>query len=218
MVVALREVPFDPGRTESGRDAWMRAADVTGAAALLLVSFPLLLFGALLVLLGSGRPVFFGHARVGRNGRGFRCWKLRTMALDAEARLGRDPELRRRHAENGFKLPAAQDPRITREGRWLRRTYIDELPQLVNVLGGSMSLFGPRPVVEEELRHYGEHAAEFLSARPGLFGEWTSRGRRRPPYPERARLELEYVRSRGALRNVRILLRSIPVVLRGQED
>ncbi|MBX6364986.1 MAG: sugar transferase [Gemmatimonadetes bacterium] len=218
MVVALRDIPLEPERAARAGGGLRRAADIVGAATLLLLASPLLLLGALLVLLGSGRPVFFGHTRVGRGGRRFRCWKLRTMALDAEARLRRDPELRRLHAENGFKLPAALDPRITPVGRWLRRTYIDELPQLVNVLAGSMSLFGPRPVVEEELRHYGEHAAEFLSARPGLFGEWTSRGRRRPPYPERARLELEYVRDPSLGRNLRILLRSIPVVLRGQED
>lgn len=218
MVVALREVPVASERGERGRDTWMRAVDIVGASVLLLVAFPLLILGALLVLVGSGRPVFFGHVRIGRDGRRFRCWKLRTMVLDAESRLGRDRALRRRHEANGFKLPARDDPRITREGRWLRRSYVDELPQLLNVLGGSMSLFGPRPVVAAELHHYGEHAAEFLSARPGLFGEWTSRGRRRPPYPERARLELEYVRNRSVERNLRILLRSIPVVLRGQED
>ncbi|HEX2092263.1 MAG TPA: sugar transferase [Longimicrobiaceae bacterium] len=195
-----------------------RVLDVGGAVILLVLTLPLLLLGALLVLVGSGRPVFFGHRRIGMGGRPFRCWKLRTMTRGAELWLALDPQLRERHSRNGFKLRVREDPRVTPVGRWLRRTHIDELPQLFNVIGGTMSLVGPRPVVEDELAHYGEAAAEFLGTRPGIFGAWTSRGRRRPPYPERARLELAYVRSRSAGMDLRILLRSVPVVLRGQED
>lgn len=193
-----------------------RIVDVIGAAILLVLASPLLVLGALAVWLDSGRPVLFGHVRLGQGGREFRCWKLRTMVVDAEERLEREPALKKRYIENGYKLPEWADPRITRAGRWLRRTYVDELPQLFNVLGGSMSLVGPRPVVRGELEWYGDAAAELLSEKPGIFGEWTSRGANRPDYPERARLELEYVRSRSPLRDLRILARSIPVVLRGQ--
>jgi lipopolysaccharide/colanic/teichoic acid biosynthesis glycosyltransferase len=195
-----------------------RCFDVAGASLLLLLALPLLLLGMLLVLLGSGRPVFFGHLRVGQGGRPFRCWKLRTMRRGAERWLATDPQLRARHARHGFKLPIRDDPRVTRVGSWLRRTHVDEIPQLLNVLAGSMSLVGPRPIVEGELAHYGEAAAELLSARPGIFGAWTSRGRGRPPYPERARLELGYVRTRTAADDLRILLRCLPVVLRGQGE
>jgi len=172
-----------------------------------------------LVLAGDGRPVFFGHRRMGKGGRPFTCWKLRTMKRGAERWLAADPQLRERHARNGFKLPAREDPRVTPVGRWLRRTHIDEIPQLLNVVNGTMALVGPRPVVESELAEYGEEgAAELLGARPGIVGAWTSRGRRRPPYPERARLELAYLRTRSLSGDLRILLRSVPVVLRGQED
>lgn len=193
-----------------------RLGDVLGAALLLLLSSPLLAAGAIAVLVGSGRPVFFAHVRVGRDGKPFRCWKLRTMRVGAEAELEDEPELRRAYVENGFKLPTGEDPRVTRVGSWLRRTYLDELPQLFNVLNGSMSLVGPRPIVHEELSHFGPHVTELLRTKPGIFGEWTSRGRKRPAYPERARVELEYLRRRSLWRDLIILARSIPVVLRGQ--
>jgi len=212
-------VPLRHEGVERGRSAGRvlrRIVDVIGATVLLVLTAPLLALGALAVWLDSGRPVLFGHVRLGLGGRPFRCWKLRTMVVDAEERLEREPALKKRYIENGYKLPDWADPRITRVGRWLRRTYVDELPQLFNVLGGSMSLVGPRPVVRGEIEWYGDAASELLSEKPGIFGEWTSRGADRPDYPERARIELEYVRSRTPLRDLRILMRSIPVVLRGQ--
>jgi lipopolysaccharide/colanic/teichoic acid biosynthesis glycosyltransferase len=218
MAVNLAQPTPRPLPAAASDGAGRRIVDVAGASLLLLLALPLLLLGVLAVLVGSGRPVFFGHRRVGRDGRPFRCWKLRTMTRGAELWLAADPLLRERHATNGFKLPIREDPRITPVGRWLRRTHIDELPQLANVLAGSMSLVGPRPVVERELAHYGDAAAELLSTRPGIFGAWTSRGRARPSYPERARLELAYVRTRTLRGDVAILLRSVPVVLRGQES
>lgn len=195
-----------------------RAIDVVVSSALLVVTLPLLLIGMLAVLTSSGRPMFFGHVRVGRGGRPFRCWKLRTMRRDAQEMLERDEELREKYVANGFKLPLDEDPRVTRIGRLLRRTYIDELPQLINVLNGTMSLVGPRPIVPEELGEFGAGAGELLRARPGIVGAWTSRGRNRPGYPERVQIELEYVRNPTAKRDLLILARSIPVVLRGQED
>ncbi|HEX7049313.1 MAG TPA: sugar transferase [Longimicrobiales bacterium] len=194
-----------------------RVVDVVCALILLLITAPLLAAGALAVLIGSGRPIFFGHTRVGRGGKLFRCWKLRTMTPCAERVLQHAPALRQRYIENGFKLGNGEDPRITREGRWLRRSYVDEIPQFFNVLSGTMSLIGPRPVVLEELALYGDGVEELLQWRPGIFGEWTSRGRRRPDYPERARLELEFIRNRSIRRDLMVLLRSIPVVLRGQD-
>jgi lipopolysaccharide/colanic/teichoic acid biosynthesis glycosyltransferase len=195
-----------------------RTTDILGAATLLILLAPVLIIAALAVLIGTGRPVFFGHERVGRDGRRFRCWKLRTMRVDAEGHLERDTGLRSRWIANGYKLPNGNDPRVTRVGRVLRRTYVDEIPQLINVIGGSMSLIGPRPVVAVELEEFGERALELLRAKPGLIGAWTSRGRARPDYPERAAIELEYVQNRSAGRDLAILLRSIPVVLKGQDD
>ena len=150
-----------------------RAGDVVGASLLLVLSSPLLLVSAAVVLLGSGRPIFFGHTRLGRGGKAFKCLKLRTMRNGAEGHLEEDPELKERYIRNGFKLPLDEDPRITPVGRWLRRSYVDELPQLINVLRGDMSLVGPRPVVQEELAEFGDDAQELLSHRPGIFGAWT---------------------------------------------
>jgi exopolysaccharide production protein ExoY len=195
-----------------------RFSDVAGAGLLLLVFSPVLLLACAALLLTQGRPVFFGHTRLGRSGAPFRCWKLRTMRVDAEERLEREPELWQRYVENGFKLPNGSDPRITVVGRLLRRTYIDEIPQLFNVIVGRMSLVGPRPIVPSELEHYGPAAGELLRERPGIVGAWTSHGRARPAYPERAAVELQYVRTRSPATDLRILARSIPVVLRGQDD
>jgi lipopolysaccharide/colanic/teichoic acid biosynthesis glycosyltransferase len=195
-----------------------RAADVVGAVILLVLFAPFLLFAVIAVLVGSGRPVFFRQKRLGKDGQVFRCWKLRTMNVGAEHELEREPLLKLQYVANGFKLPNGKDPRITREGRWLRRTYLDEVPQLFNVLDGSMSLIGPRPIVPDELVHYGGEGDELLRTKPGIVGAWTSHGRRRPDYPERARVELEYVRNRSTRRDLAIMLRSIPVVLRGQDD
>lgn len=203
-------------RREVGLGALRRAADVVGAGVLLLALLPVLAAAALAVVLASGRPVFFGHRRVGRSGRSFRCWKLRTMEVGAEERLEEEPELRLRYVENGFKIPETEDPRLTPVGRWLRRRYIDEIPQLLNVLNGTMSLVGPRPLVEEEIACFGDDAGELLGVNPGIVGAWTSLGHGRPDYPERAGIELEYVRTRSTATDLRILLRSVGVVLRAQ--
>jgi lipopolysaccharide/colanic/teichoic acid biosynthesis glycosyltransferase len=195
-----------------------RAFDVVAAVVLIALTAPLLLIGVLTVLVGTGRPIFFGHVRLGLAGKAFRCWKLRTMSVDAEKVLEGEPALRSRHRANGFKLPNRADPRITKEGRWLRRTYVDELPQLFNVLFGSMSLLGPRPIVPDELEFFGDARHELLSVKPGVFGAWNSLGRERPTYPDRAEMEIEYVKRRNAVRDLRILGRSFLAVLQGQSD
>lgn len=195
-----------------------RVVDVVGSVALLVCASPLLAAGMVWVAWAGGRPVFFGHRRLGQGGRMFRCWKLRTMSVDAERLLDEDPGLRDRHRAHGFKLPSGTDPRVTRWGRWLRRSYLDEIPQLFNVLVGEMSLVGPRPIVPAELELFGEDGGDLLKVKPGIFGAWNSLGRRRPEYPERARLELEYVRQRSAALDLRILVRSLVAVLQGQGD
>lgn len=195
-----------------------RLFDLVAAAFLLVATAPLLAAGALLVLLTDGRPIFFAHRRLGLDGRPFSCWKLRTMKVGAEQTLEGQPDLLHRFRANGFKLPVSADPRVTRVGRWLRRAYIDEIPQLVNVLRGEMSIIGPRPIVEDELPLFGPSATELHRVRPGIFGAWNSLGRSRPPYPERASLELRYVRERSLAWDLRILARSVHAVLQGESD
>lgn len=132
---------------------------------------------------------------------------------NAEAILRSDPELYAEYVRNDFKLPPERDTRITRMGRFLRRTSLDELPQLWNVLRGEMSLVGPRPVVVDELTHYGTEKPVFLSLKPGVTGAWQVNGRSSVPYPDRAMVELEYVRSWSLGRDLQILLQTVPAVL-----
>ncbi len=217
---ALPRVFSYPARaTPIGPSPWQLAAkrvfDCAAAITLLTLLAPLLGMLMLLVWIDSGGPVLFAQLRVGRQGKPFRCLKLRTMRPEAEQMLKRDAELRRRHRANNFKLPTAEDPRVTRIGRLLRRTSLDELPQLLNVVRGEMSLVGPRPVVPDELIHYGADARKLLSVRPGITGSWAVNGRNRVDYPERVRLELQYVDTWSLVRDLVVLGQTIPVVLFG---
>jgi lipopolysaccharide/colanic/teichoic acid biosynthesis glycosyltransferase len=215
-VVTLRGVPIIemvPPRPSQLVWAVKRAVDMALAASALVVTAPLLALLAAAIRVGSPGHPFFGHERVGMGGRRFRCWKLRTMHVNAEQRLVHEPALRAAYEANDFKLPEALDPRITRLGRWLRRTSLDELPQLWNVLVGEMSLVGPRPVVTDELAHYRGTVLELLSVRPGLTGAWAVSGRHGVAYPERAAIELQYVRTRTLLGDLRIALVTVKAVL-----
>jgi exopolysaccharide production protein ExoY len=195
-----------------------RIFDVVVALGLLLASVPLLILTVIAVRLTSKGPAIFGHERCGRDGTSFRCLKLRTMVVDAEDWLERDEGLKALHRANDFKLPSTRDPRVTSIGRFLRFTHFDELPQLLNVLRGDMSLVGPRPVVEEELGWYGDRARDLLSVRPGIFGEWTAMGRSRSEYPNRVTDELAYVQNMSFGADLWILVRHVPVVLVGQVE
>jgi lipopolysaccharide/colanic/teichoic acid biosynthesis glycosyltransferase len=135
------------------------------------------------------------------------------MRPDAEAVLKRDPEIYAKYLANGYKLPEGEDPRITRIGRILRSTSLDEIPQLLNVVRGDMSLVGPRPIVPAELKEYGERSDDFLAALPGITGKWQVSGRSNLGYPERADVELDYVYGWSFLEDLRILFRTVPVVL-----
>ena len=196
-----------------------RFFDIIGSSTLLLATAPLMAVIAVGVRLSSGAPVFFRHARIGRAGRGFECLKFRTMVVGAEEWLVRDEALAKQHREEGFKLSLRHDPRVTSIGRLLRRTQLDELPQFWNVLVGDMSLVGLRPLVSDELEWFTEEECDrLLSVRPGIFGPWTAKGRRRPGYPERAQLDLSYTECAGLARDVQLLLAHLPVLLRGQGD
>lgn len=190
-----------------------RGIDALGAAIGLLVLSPLMLLIAIAIKLESRGPVLFRHWRVGRNGDGFACLKFRTMRADAEQILEQDESLQRLYRENHYKLPDDLDPRVTRFGRLLRRASLDELPQLVNVLLGQMSLVGPRPVVLPELEHYAGSERLLLSMRPGMTGEWAVNGRHHVGYPARAELELRYVREWSVARDLSILAGTVSAVM-----
>ena len=190
-----------------------RAIDILGTAALLVVLSPLFALVAALVWWRMGRPIIHAQQRVGRSGRLFPLYKFRSMVADAEHLLRASPELYERYVASNFKLPPEEDPRITPLGRFLRRASLDELPQIWNVLKGHMSLFGPRAIVPEEVANYGDYARMLLRVKPGLTGFWQVSGRSSIGYPERARMDLQYVGRRSLREDLRILLRTLPAVL-----
>jgi len=189
-----------------------RVVDVCLSAVALVLLSPVFAILAVLVKLESPGPAIFGHWRLGAGGRMFRCYKFRSMRQHAEHVLQIDPHLYQLYVDNNYKLPPHLDPRLTGIGTLLRKYSLDELPQLFNVLLGDMSLVGPRPIVADELDHYGGTAALLLSRKPGLTSNWAINGRSEVSYPQRADLELAYLRQWSLRNDVRIILRTIQAV------
>jgi lipopolysaccharide/colanic/teichoic acid biosynthesis glycosyltransferase len=191
-----------------------RAVDVILSVSALIFLAPLLLLVAAIVYLVDPGPVLFGHLRVGKDGRCFRCWKFRSMVVDADVRLrellDRDPGARAEW-ERDHKL--RDDPRITPIGQFLRKSSLDELPQFFNVLTGEMSLVGPRPIVSEEIAKYGRYFANYCRVRPGITGLWQISGRNDISYRRRVAIDVAYVRSKSLALDLGILLRTVPCVV-----
>jgi exopolysaccharide production protein ExoY len=176
-----------------------------------LIAYPIV---AAILKLTSPGPVLFTQVRVGRGGHRIAVYKFRSMYSDAEVRLRADTTLYEQYLHNGFKVPSTLDPRITRFGQFLRRTSIDELPQALCVLQGTMSAVGPRPVVPEELiRLYGDSPRPYLACKPGLTGLWQVSGRSQVLFEHRARLDATYAAEWSLRGDLRILARTMPVVL-----
>jgi exopolysaccharide biosynthesis polyprenyl glycosylphosphotransferase len=194
--------------------ALKRALDALLSFLLLILLAPVFGLIALAIRLESRGPVVFRQSRPGLAGKRFFMYKFRTMRPDAEAILQSDPELFKEFLENDCKLPAERDPRISKVGGFLRRTSLDELPQLWNVLRGDMSLIGPRPVVGPELEHYGSWTSTVLGVRPGMTGYWQVAGRSQIMYPERAHLDIFYVTRWSLGLDLKILLLTLPAVVR----
>ena len=192
-----------------------RVVDIFVAAALLVLLSPALLLTALIVKICMGGPVIYRHRRVGFAGRSFECLKFRTMAVNGDAILERHLAANPAAAEEWrTSRKLANDPRVTRVGLFLRKTSIDELPQLFNILLGDMSCVGPRPVVTAELEHYGIHVYEYLRARPGVTGSWQVSGRSSVSYGDRVKLDAEYVRKWSIGSDMVILARTVPAVFK----
>ncbi|MCJ2023421.1 sugar transferase [Methylobacterium sp. J-067] len=190
-----------------------RLFDLSVALACLFLLMPLFVLVGFLVWAVDRKSPFYSHRRLGRGGKTFGCLKFRSM------RMNGDEILRRHLAEN----PAAMaewtqnrklknDPRITIIGHVLRKTSLDELPQLINILRGEMSLVGPRPIVDAELEKYGDAASAYFAVRPGLTGAWQISGRSDTTYDERVRLDRQYVESRSFAGDIAIILRTVPAV------
>ncbi|MBU2662972.1 exopolysaccharide biosynthesis polyprenyl glycosylphosphotransferase [Actinoplanes bogorensis] len=198
-------------RLHGGSRLVKEAFDRLGAVALLLIFGPLLLTVALGVRCTSRGPVLFRQVRVGRDGRLFRIFKFRSMYVDAEARLA---ELRHLNEHDGVLFKMRDDPRVTRIGRYLRRFSVDELPQLLNVLLGQMSLVGPRPPLPSEVAAYADDVRRRLAVKPGMTGLWQVSGRSDLPWEEAVRLDLRYVENWTLSLDLVILLRTMTAVVR----
>jgi exopolysaccharide production protein ExoY len=201
-------------RTHPAASVLKRVFDITVAAVALAVLLPVGLVVASAIMLTSPGRVTFRQRRVGLYGESFRIVKFRTMVRDAEARLQTDPELHAIYLANNHKVPAELDTRVTRLGRFLRSTSLDEIPQFWNVLVGHMSLVGPRPVVPGEVQRYGRYTSVYESVRPGVTGPWQCGGRSDVSYDERVRLDVDYVQNWTLWTDIVILLKTIPAVLR----
>lgn len=189
------------------------AIDYLGSAVLLaiaIIPFAIIAYA----VKRDGGPAVFKHERIGEGGRKFGCLKFRTMIVDPNGEVLRsilenDPEAK---AEWEANQKLKNDPRITKLGLFLRRTSLDELPQLINILLGHMSLVGPRPIVESEISKYGEHIDHYLAARPGMTGLWQVSGRSDTSYEERVKLDVKYVKEWSLKRDIIILFKTAHVV------
>jgi undecaprenyl-phosphate galactose phosphotransferase len=191
-----------------------RAFDLVVGGFVLIAVLPLLAAIALAVKLDSPGPVIFAHRRIGRGRKEFECYKFRTMVVKAHQVLDellRNNSALREEWEQDFKLK--NDPRVTRVGRFLRRTSLDELPQIFNVLKGEMSLVGPRPIVQKEIPRFGLFTKDYFIVRPGITGLWQVSGRNDMDYPERVQLESWYVRNWSLWLDITLLIRTVGVVL-----
>ncbi len=194
--------------------AAFRLFDIVIASIALVVFLPLFALLVLAMSFSSRGPIMFAHQRVGRFGKMFPCLKFRTMRVDADqvlAELLAASPAARAEWDRDFKL--RDDPRITPIGGLLRKTSLDELPQLLNVLAGHMSIVGPRPIVPGEIERYGEFFADYCSVRPGLTGLWQVSGRNDVSYDERVQMDVFYARAKSVLFDMSIIARTVPAVV-----
>ena len=191
-----------------------RAFDVAASLLALIVLAPVMVFICILIRLDSKGPAMFIHQRHGKNGKPLRMLKFRTMYRNAQDMIAEFTPEQRVEWESNFKL--VNDPRITRVGKILRKTSLDELPQLINILRGDMSVVGPRPIITEELEMYGENQAKFLSATPGLTGYWQAYARSDCSYEQRMEMELHYVENASFWWDMKIIIVTFFAVIKGK--
>lgn len=206
-------VPLGQGSSRPVAVHVKRTLDIAIAAFSLVFFAPLMAAIAAALIVYDGRPVIYKHRRIGLGGRPFLCWKFRSMTRDSDQRLSEilnSSESCRRQWHSKQKLD--RDPRAHRVGAVLRKSSLDELPQLVNVLRGDMSIVGPRPIVPEEIRRYGKHAPYYLALRPGITGLWQVSGRSDTRYSERVNLDVRYCRTWTIGGDIAIIVRTLLVL------
>ena len=204
-----------------------RFLDIIGASVGLVLFSPIFLIVAVFIKLDSKGPIFADiPSRVGAGGKVFKMYKFRSMMANAHEVLRTDPKyknLYEQYKKSNFKVSTDQDPRITRVGRFIRKTSLDELPQLINILRGDMSLVGPRAFHVDELedqqkKHLGtsKFVLQLLKVKPGLTGPWQVSGRSSVDFPERVKLDADYAKSKSVINDIKIILKTIPAVLKGE--
>ncbi len=191
-----------------------RTVDIIGSLLGLILLLPIFLILSIVVKADSPGPIFFAHKRLGYNGDLIRIYKFRTMVINAEELLNNlSPEQKEEFAKN-FKLE--NDPRITKVGNFLRKSSLDELPQLLNILKGELSIVGPRPIVEKELKNYGIYGEKLLSVKPGLTGNWQANGRSDTTYEERVEMDMQYIDNRSIFMDIKIIFKTFSAVIKKQ--
>ncbi len=191
-----------------------RTVDIIGSLLGLIILSPIFFILSIVVKADSPGPIFFAHKRLGYNGNLIRIYKFRTMVINAEELLNNlSPEQKEEFAKN-FKLES--DPRITKVGNFLRKSSLDELPQLLNILKGELSIVGPRPIVEKELKNYGIYGEKLLSVKPGLTGNWQANGRSDTTYEERVEMDMQYIDNRSIFMDIKIIFKTFSAVIKKQ--
>ena len=188
-----------------------RVSDILVSGLALLILIPtVFLVMAIIYRFGENKgPMIYKQRRIGKNGKPFKIWKFRSMVVNAEEKLKANPRLYRQYVQNNYKLSPDEDPRVTKFGRFIRKTSIDELPQFINIFKGDMALVGPRPVVEPELKEYGDQVGKLLSMTPGAMGWWQASGRSNIEHPERCQVELYYIDHASFSFDLKIILLNI---------
>lgn len=189
-----------------------RVIDVILASVALILLSPLFAIITIAIKIDSKGPVFFAHKRIGKNGNIIKLYKFRSMVINAEELIKSfTPEQMKEYKEN-YKL--TNDPRITKVGKFLRKTSLDELPQLINIINGDLSIIGPRPVVADELEKYGVNKDKFLSVTPGLTGYWAANGRSNTTYEQRMKMELYYIDNLSLKMDIKVFFKTILSVVK----
>lgn len=191
-----------------------RTIDILGALIGLVLLSPIFLIVAIAIKLDSKGPIIFGHTRKGLHGKDIKVYKFRTMYENSQEIFNNFTKEQKEEFYKNFKLE--NDPRVTKIGDFLRRTSIDELPQLINILNGSMSIVGPRPIVQKEIDLYGDYANKLFSVVPGLTGYWQANGRSDTTYEERIKMDMYYIDNRGFWLDFKIIIKTFVSVLKGE--
>lgn len=189
-----------------------RLFDIISSLAALIILSPFFIVISIIIKIDSRGEAIFGHNRLGSNGKIIKVYKFRTMVKNAEEILRNLPPDQKREFEKNFKLE--NDPRITAVGNFLRKTSLDELPQLLNILIGNMSVVGPRPIVEKEIQKYGKYGSKLLTVKPGLTGNWQANGRSNTTYEERVKLDMDYIDNRSFWLDIKIILKTVVAVFK----